>query len=1197
MRQQGSISRHALLKSGRWTLLLVGLLLGNLAQAATNYIFSPNAALEILPIGCSISTPDSYSCGVLTLARNDTITLSGFSEPVTITFSGAFTTGASNVINESGTADDLKLVTKGVLTLGASTVLNANVVGTTAVNLGRKSKLTGNLITTTTTGIVTLEGDSQVGGFISSQEGAINLYEDVSVGGAISTSAGAVTVGYRSRVGGGISTGAGAVELMTNVKVGLGITTEAGGIAVGDHSTIGGPITSTGAGVVELKTNVKVDGGITTEAGGITVRDHSTIGGPITSTGAGVVELKTNIKVDGGITTKAGGITVGDHSTIGGPITSTGEGVVVLKTNITVNGGISTVAGGITVGDKSQVCGSISSTGAGVVVLTTHISVGGSVTTKVGAITIGTGSTVRVDVISGGVTTLTGVLIGGNVSSIGAGAITASNSSIGGNVSSGAGVITLTNSQVRGTVTSGVAISVDGSSATEKSDLVITLPPACSTVVAGDIDHFDFSYAANALTCNPQPITVRACLDASCSSLFVDAVSLTLSPSSGWTATAPATLSGANTLLFSGGSATVQLRSSSPGELSLAVAGAVPAAKNGVVCSTSGCTLSYADSGFIFDVPTLIAARPQEGIWLSAVKKDDSSQACVPSFASVTRSLEFSSVYRFPDTGTESVWVNDSAVTSTPTALNLDFDSSGRAALAVRYDDAGQMTLNALYSGSAATDDSGLLMTGTDLFVSKPYGLLLQTDTDDDCSADINCLVFPYGVRAGDPFSLRIKAVAWQSDGETLTAAALADNPVTPNFTLDNIALSSQVQAPVDSSNGTVGATDSYNHALGNQTTVSRSISEVGVFKLTATPPANTYFGETVSGGTSGLVGRFIPAYLSVVGSASLTPSCVNPYPLKSFSYQGQPMGFATGQEPSLTVSGHNRAGDVTTNYDSGDFWRLDPPAVGAYASVTAEVDAADPSDLAMVAAVANRDARLTSQGPASPSVSGADSGDGVQVYRWSDEALLYAPAILPGSGDYPFQARIRQRFSAAALTDDDGACYLGDTSECKPFSYDFAELPGSQVRLGRLRIGNAHGSELQTLSLSVALEYWKNIGSLTVPLGSFQPELNDSCTASLLGTPKLVLSPLDTRTGQLLAKDIKPSVVSVPATPSLPINLQVAAPGSENYGSVEVSFPDLPSWLHYDWNGNGREAARGLATFGIYSAPTPLVFRRELYR
>ena len=47
------------------------------------------------------------------------------------------------------------------------------------------------------------------------------------------------------------------------------------------------------------------------------------------------------------------------------------------------------------------------------------------------------------------------------------------------------------------------------------------------------------------------------------------------------------------------------------------------------------------------------------------------------------------------------------------------------------------------------------------------------------------------GVRAGDPFSLRLKAVAWQSDGEALTAAALADNPATPNFRLNNIALSS----------------------------------------------------------------------------------------------------------------------------------------------------------------------------------------------------------------------------------------------------------------------------------------------------------------------------------------------------------------------------------------------------------------------
>lgn len=69
--------------------------------------------------------------------------------------------------------------------------------------------------------------------------------------------------------------------------------------------------------------------------------------------------------------------------------------------------------------------------------------------------------------------------------------------------------------------------------------------------IGQQIDHFEFIYTASALTCNPQPVTIRACLNSSCSSLYTNPVSVTLSPASYWTATAPATVSG-STITFSG---------------------------------------------------------------------------------------------------------------------------------------------------------------------------------------------------------------------------------------------------------------------------------------------------------------------------------------------------------------------------------------------------------------------------------------------------------------------------------------------------------------------------------------------------------------------------------------------------------------------------------------------------------------------
>ncbi len=690
---------------------------------------------------------------------------------------------------------------------------------------------------------------------------------------------------------------------------------------------------------------------------------------------------------------------------------------------------------------------------------------------------------------------------------------------------------------------------------------------ACPTVAA--VDHYELVYASNqSLTCNPLAVTVRACQNSSCSSLYASPVTVNLTPSgtpNNWSAT-PVTFTGSSALQF-------QRTTAGTSTLGLT---ATPAASNATQCIVGGvsasCAVTFSSSGFILDVPNLLANKPTAAT-LQAVR-DDGSQRCVPAWQNVSRSVNFTRTYSNPATGTQPVQINGTTVTSN-TPLTLSFDSTASAALTVRYADAGLISLSANYSGSSGLD-AGLVLTGSDDFVSKPYGLLLQTDTVAGCTAaDISCPLYPGGVRAGDPFSLRIQAVAWQSDGEALTAAALADNSVTPNFQLNGIALASQLQAPAGGSNGTLGVS-SYNHGLGAQTTLSnQSVSEVGVFRIVATPPANAYFGETVSSTVSGLVGRFAPAYLQAAGEAALTPSCGS-----AFSYQGQPMAFATGQDPRLTVTAFNRQNVVTGNYDRGSFWRLSLPGRDDYLSVTGKASLDIPG-------------RLLAQGTLATSQSGADGGDGARTWRWSGEQLLYAPATVPLADDLPFNAAIRQGFSASALTDADGAC-VGNGSSCQTYSYDFS---GSQVRLGRLSIGNAHGSELQPLALPLRLESWQ--GSST---GLFQLERADTCTAAVLGQPQL-----GTPTGNLSVGDTTASL-SPPALTEAQGVITLTAPGAGNDGSVPVGLPTptaciagqancLPDWLWYDWRGAGREAPQGLATFGVYRGAEPLIFRRELYR
>ncbi|MCM2320508.1 MAG: hypothetical protein NDI93_14475 [Pseudomonas sp.] len=709
----------------------------------------------------------------------------------------------------------------------------------------------------------------------------------------------------------------------------------------------------------------------------------------------------------------------------------------------------------------------------------------------------------------------------------------------------------------------------------------------------GQIDHFRFLHAATGLTCSPLDVTLKACADATCSRLYEGSVSLTLSPST-W---APS-----NAVAFNGGQAYLKLHGNAPGYVTLGVASAVPAANNTRQCSTADCRVLFYDSGFVFDVPTLLAAKPQTGITLQAVRKDANSQLCVPAFGSATRTLQFWSDYVDPGTGSLPVRVNDVPVAmsaATPTSLNLTFDSTATALLNVRYADAGLMRLNAQYVGSGV--ESGLLMSGSDEFVSKPYGLHISTPADGSCTASnsAGCSVLRM---AGDSFPLTIRAVAWQADGEALTEAALRDNPSTPNFRLNGIALNSTLVAPTAAAGGVTGAfyrhdastgsrsvLGSYDHALGTTTSLAVSQGEVGIFRLSAAPVAGSYFGQSVSGGESALIGRFTPAYLGVTSTASLTPAC------GAFSYQGQTIDFAGGQ-PGIVVTGYNRQGEVTRNYDRDPFWRLAPPQRQPYAF-------SDASKPGLVA-------RLQSLGdPQSLAVTDSGAADGSRAFDWRAAGVRQADALLwqlpspPTAEDLPFVltaagAHVQLKLPAVQLSDLDGVCYrgsAGSAATCQDFVHAFGS---TEVRLGRLRIDAASGPENQGLDLPYWLESWQ--ASAGGPV--FGATMGDNCsTQAALG--QVVLSGF---TGNLLASHFPtpPGTLEAPpaGTPTPTGVIRLPAPNQKGSTLVSLSglngaTPALP-WLLFDWDGNGTpEAPSARATFGVLSSQRALIFRREVYR
>ncbi|MCY9822788.1 DUF6701 domain-containing protein [Aeromonas media] len=711
-----------------------------------------------------------------------------------------------------------------------------------------------------------------------------------------------------------------------------------------------------------------------------------------------------------------------------------------------------------------------------------------------------------------------------------------------------------------------------------------------SPPVTAAIDHFEFDHSGNALTCNPETLTIRACANASCSQLFTDPVSVALIPaksgSNGWIASGQVSYNGSSAMVsFSGGSTSLQLRNNLSGAVTVGVSGSTPSTNplNTTLCragsgvlSAAACTLNFADSGFLFNVLDTLANKPQQVV-MTAVRKDNTSQLCVPSFQKQTKRITFWSDYNVPATNLfgSQIRIDKTAIATTagaPTAMDLYFNELGETTLKdVSYPDAGQMRLNARHDGSG--DTAGLVMTGSDLFVSRPVGLCIKAPqgecmrganaTNADYAA--NCPVFK---KTGETFSLNIQGVAWQADNDTDLCSG---NLATPNFALANIALGSQLVAPKPGVEAVVG-TPRYDHSnqkgSSNLNAVTQSVNEVGVFQMTATPPTAGYFNYTIPPATSVPVGRFIPVDFNLV-SGNITPACGD------FSYMGQP--FLT----ELYVQARNQAGAVTQNY-RGDFAKGD-----AYLSAANNKDGVSLS------------ARLRSLGPL-PWVEGeADFNGPTEFVRRTD-----------GQPDGPYRALSFGLY----MKDNDGEQTLianpdfndGQPGSCSGASCNarlIDEVP-MEAYFGRVQAGTRQGVATAGLAVPLQLQYheagaWHAMGVDQCTWLSLQDggiEFTDGSQHFDQGSGDLALD--GNSRIRLGLGPIAPGGMVERAKDGV-ITLQFAAPDRAvripfriDLGKQPESEPQpgrRPLWL------SDPDSLDGMAIFGLGRGNDRIIYRREV--
>jgi MSHA biogenesis protein MshQ len=700
-----------------------------------------------------------------------------------------------------------------------------------------------------------------------------------------------------------------------------------------------------------------------------------------------------------------------------------------------------------------------------------------------------------------------------------------------------------------------------------------------------EVDHYRFFHDGQGLTCGPESIRVVACRDSNCTQEVAGPIQVTLSPS-GWV--------GGNSQTINSGQ-TLQLRRVTPGNVTLTVTASNPPRRPFTPdrCFVGGvqqanCTLNFADSGFLFDVQNHDADAVQT-VSISAVRKDITTQACVPGFDNVTRSLSFWSTYQNPTTGTQRVAIDGTniATASPGTARSLAFNAAGVATMTVRYPDAGSMRLNASYTGSAANGDAGLTMTGQDDFVARP--ILHLVVPGNPSAADSNGAVFR---RAGEAFA-------------TTVTARNVNNAVTPNFgrevAPETVNLRSTLVAPIGGNNPPPVADVGFGAVVSGVLSGNWRWDEVGIVSMAAHLVDNDYLGagdlSRPTASTVPLLGRFIPARLDVTPNA---PSFANACVAGSFGYLGQEFGFSVA--PEFTVSGRNVQGAVTGNYVNvagggaplSQFWKLSTALANRTYSNTA-------ATTAVLSRTTVGDA-YAAQGNTAVPFALPSEFDGTGLLRVPGAApnrdrLTYAKPVAPAA---PFNAEVSMTIAASDLTDSDGACYdVAPLGSCDAFS--ITGIAGTIQRWGRIVTTNAFGPELIDLQIPMRAEFFNG--------SAFVPNTDDACSivssASLVdANPSDALLPSETcvqDVGSPGASGLGCSVTGpvarrYSATPTAGVfNLWLRASGAGNAGVLDLT-PNVPVWLRFNWTGSGPIAPTARVGFGVYQGDRRAIFEREVY-
>jgi MSHA biogenesis protein MshQ len=539
------------------------------------------------------------------------------------------------------------------------------------------------------------------------------------------------------------------------------------------------------------------------------------------------------------------------------------------------------------------------------------------------------------------------------------------------------------------------------------------------------------------------------------------------------------------------------------------------------------------------------------------------------------RNVKFWSQYVDPSTGTRNATINGIAAAASEgasVAQPVTF-TNGQASVTAKYKDVGRIRI-AMKDDTvveAAELPSGIA-GATANFVLRPYDFLLS-----GIANSANTQANPQATTASDAVFLAAGAPFRM----TVTVRD-AEGATTPNYgresTPESVRLPTQIFAPSGGANPAIGSTVGFGtFANGVATGTDFTWSEVGIMRAVPGVGDGDYLAAgDVTGPVSEPIGRFIPARLVAALNAPLfTTQCA----AGAFTYQGQPFGYTTA--PVITATAVSVSGSTTTNYTGSFFKMTNTTLTGrSYSAVGSTLNESGLPATTVDPAIAN-----PSGGVATLTFS---AGSGISVVKSTPVA--------------PFNAQVQL---AIHVADSDGVVAVGTGPLGNPVTFGssggIAFNNTQQIRYGRARIGTAAGSELVDLAVPMRAEYYLSGAA------GFVTNLQDTCSTNVSLSFTGYTESLNA--GETCVRDSGSpgaSAVGCAAVSASPfreppvagdLNLQLAAPGAGNQGSVSIRAA-VPAWLRFDWDGGtaGDEEPTGQATFGIYGGERRMIYTREIY-